>query len=113
MAADITSSPTIIQKLSMMTYTIEWTGTSPVGVLAVQVSNNYSQDAQGQVANAGTWIPIWVQYQGIPVVSIPVTGNTGNGVIDVDEIGAYAIRLVYTRTSGVGTMNAMINAKVS
>lgn len=107
MAGNITSEPTIIQKLSMIGYDISWTGTTPVGVMSVQVSNTYSENADGSVRNAGNWTTLTLS-------STPaVTGNTGNGFIDVDATGAFAIRLVYTRTSGTGTMNATITAKVA
>ncbi len=107
MAANITSKPTIIQKLSMIGYDISWTGTSPVGVMSIQVSNTYSENADGSVANAGNWTTLTLS------TTPSVSGNSGNGFIDVDATGAYAIRLIYTRTSGTGTMSATIAAKVS
>jgi hypothetical protein len=107
MASPIISAITVIQNLSMVSYDISWNGTSPVGVVTVQVSNTYSQNADGTVRNPGNWTAL--------VLSGPtnVSGNTGTGFIDVDEIAAYAIRLVYTPTSGTGTMQATINCKVS
>lgn len=107
MAASITSAVTIIQNLSMISYDISWTGSTPVGVMSVQVSNTYSQNGDGTVRNAGNWTTLTLS--DAPSVS----GNTGNGGIDVDATGFYAIRLKYTRTSGTGTMNATINAKVA
>lgn len=107
MSGNITSAVTVVQKLSMISYDISWTGTTPVGTLAVQVSNTYSQNADGTVKNAGNW-------QDLTLSTTPsVSGNTGNGFIDIDETAAYAIRLVYRRTSGVGTLNATVNAKVA
>ena len=107
MSANIISDVTIIQNLSMIGYDISWSGTAPVGVMSVQVSNTYSQNADGTVKNPGDWATL--------ALSAPtnVSGNTGNGFIDVDATGAFAIRLVYTRTSGVGTMQAVISAKVA
>lgn len=107
MAGNITSAVTIVQKLSMISYDVSWVGTTPVGVMSVQVSNTYSQNADGTVRNAGNWTTL--------TLSTPATvsGNTGNGFIDVDATGAFAMRLVYTRTSGTGTMNATISAKVA
>lgn len=91
----------------MISYDISWTGSTPVGVMSVQVSNTYSQNGDGTVRNAGNWTTL--------TLSDPpsVSGNTGNGGIDVDATGFYAIRLKYIRTSGTGTMNATINAKVA
>jgi len=105
MSGDITSDVTIIQNLSLIGYDISWTGSSPVGVMSVQVSNTYSLNSDGTVKNSGNWTTL--------TLSTPanVSGNTGNGFIDVDLTGANAIRLVYTRTSGTGTLNATIAAK--
>lgn len=107
MAGNLTSAVTIIQKLSMISYDISWTGSSPVGVITVQVSNSYSQNADGTVKNAGSWTTL--------ALSEPadVSGNTGNGFIDIDSTAGYAIRVIYTKTSGTGTMNVIINAKVA
>lgn len=113
MAGNITSSVTIIQKLSMISYGLSWIGTTPVGTIQVQVSNDYSIDATGETANAGTWNAITFSSAGLLVSSIPITGNTGNGFIDIDQIAAYAIRVVYTRTSGTGTLQCVLNAKVA
>ena len=107
MASAITSAVTIIQKLSQISYSYTWTGVSPSGTVAVQVSNDYSQNAAGAVTNPGTW-------NSLPLSVLPtVGGNTGNGQIDIDACGAYAIRTVYTPISGSGSLNAIINAKVS
>ena len=113
MATTIISAPTIVQKLSMVGYGLSWTGTSPVGTASIQVSNDYSQYADGSVNNPGTWTTMPVQYNGTTVTSVPVTGNTGNGFIDVDLTAAYAIRLVYTASSGTGTLQVIINGKVA
>lgn len=108
MAGNITSAVTVIQNLSMISYDVSWTGSTPVGVMSVQVSNTYSQNMDGTVKNAGNWSTLLLS-----PANPAVSGNTGNGAIDVMATGFYAIRLVYTRTSGTGTMNATINGKVS
>lgn len=107
MSSNIISAVTVVQNLSMISYDISWAGSSPVGVMSVQVSNTYSQNADGSVKNAGTWTTLTLS------TSPAVSSNTGNGFIDVDATGAYAMRLVYTVTSGTGTMQATINAKVA
>lgn len=107
MASNIISDVTIVQNLSMIGYDISWAGTAPVGSMSVQVSNTYSQNGDGTVRNAGNWTTLTLSSP------TPVSGATGNGFIDVDATGCYAMRLVYTRVSGTGTMNAVINAKVA
>ena len=112
-AASITSAPTILQSLTIPNYSVVWSGTTPIGTLAVQASDDYALNPDGTVQNAGTWNTLPLSLAGSSVTSIPVTGNTGNGMIDIYGLGAYAIRLVYTKTSGTGTLTAKINGKVA
>jgi len=114
MAADITSDVTILQSITGVSYSLSWTGTSPIGEASVEVSNDYALSADGQtVMNAGTWTTIDLNVSGSPASSISITGNTGTAFIDIDSIMAYAIRLFYDRTSGTGTLIAYINGKVA
>lgn len=113
-AASITSTPTILRSLTKVSYSASWTGSTPIGTLAVQCSNDYALGANGVVSNAGTWNTMTLNLAGVPVTSVPVTGNTGNGLIDLSGgTAAYATRLVYTKTSGTGTLNATFVGKVS
>jgi hypothetical protein len=107
MSGNITSAVTIIQNMSMISYDISWAGTTPIGTMSVQVSNTYSQNADGSVRNPGSWSTLTLS------TTPAVSGNTGNGFIDVDATGAFAMRLVYNFTSGTGVMQATINGKVS
>jgi hypothetical protein len=113
MSSNITSLPTIIQKLSELSYDVSWTGTSPVGTLTVQVSNTYAQNSAGQVSNPGNWTNLPLAGTTVVAGSVPIAVAPGNGFIDIDDMGGYAVRLVYTATSGTGTLNAVINGKVS
>lgn len=114
MGASITSAPTIIQKLSMISYEVDWAaGSTPVGSLSIEVSNSYSLNQDGSVHSAGTWTTMTLSYNGSSVTSIPVSGNSGNAFIDIDATGAYAMRLVYTRVSGTGSLTATVSGKVA
>lgn len=113
MAGNLTSKPTIIQNTSMPSYGLSWTSSSIDGAVSVQVSNDYSQNAGGGTLNAGTWNTIPLQYNGATVTSIPITVDNSNGFIDVPIIGAYSIRLVYTSTSGTGSLTVTLSGKVS
>ena len=112
MAGNLTSEVTILSNLSMASYGLSWSGTAPVGAVAVQLSNDYSVNPNGTVNNPGTWNTATLNYLGSQVQSIPVTGSPGSGFIDVSDTAAYAIRLVYTATSGTGTLQVVINGKV-
>lgn len=113
MAADITSDVTILQSLTSCSYQVSWTGTSPVGELFVQVSNDYELGPGGNVVNSGTWSNMTLSVNGSPEASIAISGNSGNGFIDIEKTAAYAIRLFYDRTSGTGSFTATIVGKVS
>ncbi len=113
MSDDINSEPTILQSLTRVSYQANWTGTTPIGTLSVEVSNDYALSPDGRsVLNAGNWTTVYVDYAGASVASVPVSGNAGTAFID-GVSAAYAIRLVYTSGSGVGTLDAFICGKVS
>jgi hypothetical protein len=111
MAANITSTPTILQSLTVVNYAVSWTGTSPVGELSVEASNDYVEGATGGLSG-GTWNVVPLTLNGSTVTEIPITGNSGNGMIDIPGLGAAAVRLVYTATSGTGSLTATIAGKV-
>ncbi len=111
-AATVTSTATILQSITSLNYAVTWTGTTPIGVLAVQASDDYQANGS-HVTNAGTWNTVPLNLSGASVTSIPITGNTGNGMIDIDGIAAYAVRLLYTKTSGTGTIVAVVTGKVA
>jgi hypothetical protein len=113
MSNDITSAVTVLQSISGVSYGISWTGSSPIGTLSLEVSNDYALEPNGTVKNAGTWAVVPLDVNGTTSDTIDVSGSTGNGFIDVDIMMAYAIRLIYSADSGSGTMTATIMGKVS
>ena len=107
MSTTIISEVTIIQNCSLISYDISWSGSSCTGTIAVQVSNTYEQNAQGGNYITGNW-------NTLPLSSVPtISQNTGNGAIDIDATGFYAIRLVYTPSAGTGSMNVTVSGKVA
>ncbi len=105
MSGDLVSAVTIIDQLMMLSYSIIWSGTSPIGSVSVEVSNDYALNGAGAVANAGTWTAL-------PLSAVTdISGNTDAGFIDIDANAGYALRLVYTSTSGVGTMQVIAMGK--
>ncbi len=107
MSSNLVSLATIKQSLSKVSYALSWVGTSPVGTVTVQVSNDYKLDPNGNLIGTPTWTSVWFNYQGSVVSSLPVTGNTGTGFIDI-ESSAYAIQLSYTYVSGTGLLTATV-----
>ena len=113
MASNITSAVTVLQSITKISYQFSWSGTSPVGTIALQLSNDYSLLPNGSVNNAGTWTTATISVNGSPASSVAISGNTGNGVIDVSPTATYAARVVYTAASGSGTLNCTIMGKIS
>lgn len=111
MAVNITSQASISPVMGRISYQAVWSGTSPVGTISIQGSNDYVLSSTGAVLNAGSWDTLTISYLGSPVQSVPVTGNTGNGIIDITTTGIYATRLVYTATSGTGSLTVTVFGK--
>lgn len=112
-ATSTASSATVLQGLSMVSYAVSWTGSTPTGTLALEISNDYSLEPNGSVNNSGTWNVVPINVNGAFATSAAVSGNTGNGFIDVQAIGGYAVRLLYTRSGGSGTMTITVAGKVA
>lgn len=109
MASSFNGPATIIKRLPGISYDVAWTG-NPTGTFTVQVSNTFSLDAKGNVANAGNWYTL-------PSSSFTGTlpapaGSAGAGFIDVVGTEAYAVRVQYTAVSGTGSCTVLAAAKV-
>ena len=107
MATDIISVPTVIQKLSMISYEVIWSGTAPIGEIIVEGSNDYSENVDGSVKNPGHWAMLPLSS------STPVIGNDDSGMIDIFATSVYAIRIRYVRSSGTGTLTVVASGKVT
>lgn len=114
MSGSITSQVTVLQQKTIGTYTYSWAGTSPVGTISVEISNDYEPGIMDSApVNAGTWTAIYFTLNGSTVASsAPVAGNTGTGVVEFST-GAYAIRTKFTFGSGIGTLQSVIMCKVA
>lgn len=113
MSGSLVSTITIVDNLTVYNYSYVWSGTSPVGTVSVQASNDVKLLANGTVDpnNTGTWNTLPLSSAGNLVTTVALSGNTGNGMIDVAPQGAYAIRTIYTFASGVGSLTATVIAK--
>lgn len=95
LSSDITSSETSVINLDKASIVIAWTGSSPVGTIEVQARNG-DQD---------TWRALDLG------AAVSVSGNSGNHRIVLNETPFTDIRIVYTASSGTGTVDAIITAK--
>lgn len=103
--ASLTSAITNIQFLDNIGIQLNFTG-APEGIFDVQVSADYAQDEFGNVTNVGNWIDLVLN----PVPS--ASGSADSVYIDIIQTSAPWIRVVYTRDTGTGTLNAFITAKM-
>ena len=103
MAVNQTSLATLLPKMAHASYTFVWMGSSPVGVLTCQVSNDYSLNPNGSVNNPGNWTTL--------PFAANVSANSGTGGFDITT-AFNAIRILYTATSGTGSLTATVAAKV-
>lgn len=88
MSGDITSIPLEIRLQDNIGFQLIWTGT-PVGTFDVQISADKI---------------IW---NSIPLATIiSANGTADTAYIDLMQLSAFYIRLVYNRTSGTGILNA-------
>lgn len=111
--AVITSAVTAIQFLDDIGFQFNFSG-APTGTFQIQVSADYNQDPEGNVLNAGNWIPVTLTYWN---GSAFVTGTTvptsvGSPIfIDLGLLSAPFIRAQYTNASSTGTLNAFVCGK--
>lgn len=112
--ASLTSAVTDIQFLDDIGIQFTWSG-SPVGSFAIQVSADYSQDLNGNVQNAGHWVPLTFTYwNGVTFVTdTSVPTSVGSPIyVDLALLSAPYIRAVYTKASGTGSLTTTITAKM-
>ncbi len=107
MADDAASIPTNIQWLDNVSVQLNWTGNAQ-GDFEIQASLDYlpsGDPTNNKVANAGNWVAIPLDQ------FVLAAGSADVALIDLNEIPFPWIRVVYTRTTGTGTLNGYIVAK--
>lgn len=114
MVSNIISPITDLQFLDNIGIQLDFSG-APVGNFQVQVSADYSQDLNGNVQEVGSWVPLILTYfNGVSFTSSPnVPTSVGSPIyLDLNQLSAPFIRVAYYATSGSGTLNAYITAKM-
>ncbi len=92
--ASTTSTVTETQNMDNIGIVINWTGTSPIGAVTIQVSND---QLQWNSLDFGS--------------TIDISGNTGSHIVEITQLPFSYLRAVYTKASGVGTLFASIACK--
>lgn len=96
LASNITSSIVSVKNLDKASIHVEWSGAAPVGTLSVEARNG----------EADNWYALDFGS------AISVSGNSGEHQIVFNELPFTDIRLQYSFTSGTGSIDAFITAKV-
>lgn len=107
MSASITSTPLIIQQEDSVAIQLNFTGT-PTGTFQVQGSLDYvppQPNFADQPTATGNWVNLTLSP--VPIAA----GAPDNILIDLYALSFPYIRLVYTRTSGSGTLEAYVSCK--
>lgn len=79
-------------------------GGSMSGTFSVQVSADHAQDTEGNETVAGNWITV--------VTASVTSGAPLLTYFDLNQLSAPWVRLIYTHSSGAGTVNAFITGKM-
>jgi hypothetical protein len=105
MATSLTSPVTSVEFLDNIGIQLNFTTADAVGAFAVEISADYQQDTEGNVTNAGNWIPLTLS------PSPAAAGASSQIYIDITQTSSPWMRVTYTRTSGTGTLNGWIVGK--
>lgn len=97
MAADITSDVVEVSQMDSAAILVEWTATTPNGVLEVYARHG----------DAGTWYLLDFNS------TITVTATNSFVQILLNSLPFTHVKLFYDRTSGTGSMTATITAKTA
>lgn len=100
----LTSPAVHILNLDNVYVQLDFTGT-PTGTFAVQVSGDHTQDQEGNVLVPGHWVTLTLSPS-------PAAAGAANDIgIDLNQLGAPYLRVVYTNASGTGVLNAFVSGK--
>jgi hypothetical protein len=90
--ATLTSATMDCEHMGMLAAECSWAGSSPVGVLQLQGS-----------VSGNNWFNVGS--------SVAVSGNTGCSYVSDSNVGYLYARVIYTKTSGTGTIAGFGEAK--
>lgn len=92
--ASTTSSSTNVQYTDNIGIVLAWTGSTPIGTITVQGSNDNTNWATLDFGSA-----------------ISITGDSGTDLLNINQFPCSYIRIVYTKSSGTGTITASMTTK--
>lgn len=101
LAGNLASTPIYVGHIMGWAVQGSWTGTSPSGDIKLQVSCD-----EGRSEEDPTGVTNWSDTD-----TVSVATNTGAFLLNKDAQYARWVRVIYTRTSGTGSISARINLK--
>lgn len=109
--ATVTSAVTNIQGLDNIGIQVNiLTGSNAAGTFDVQVSADHVE-VNGLVKVAGTWNKLGTPYAGT-ISSSVFTDGTASCYFDLNQLSSQYVRLLYTKSSGTGTFEAIVVGKM-
>lgn len=105
LGASFNTNATIIDYMDNCSYQINATTSDAVGTFKVQASLDYEAGNSLNNARTGNWVDLTLS--GTPSLS----SANDNIIINLNQVPFRAIRLVYTRTSGTGTVDIYVMNK--
>lgn len=99
--ASTTSAISNVENTDNIGIVLSWSGSSPVGTLTVDCSNDYDTQSPGSAH--------WVSLDFGSAISI--SGNTGSSIININQLPYTWLRATYTKGSGTGTLVAKLSTK--
>ena len=107
LAGNITSNPIPLDQIYGFAIQAVWTGV-PTGTLKLQASSD-SPSRQTQTSLGGP--DVITNWTDVANSSVALTGSSGNYMWNFTSCMFRYVRLVYTSTSGTGSITAEISAK--
>lgn len=104
MGANITSAAVEIALQDNIGIQLHWTGT-PSGTFDVQISADHLQDMEGNIQVPGNWVSLALS------PAIIASGAADDAYIDLNQMSARYVRLVYTRSAGTGSLDCTVMGK--
>lgn len=104
MSGSITSAIAEVKLQDNVGFQLKWSG-APVGSFAFQVSMDHLQDSKGNVTVPGNWVSLPVS------PAITAAGTPDDAYVDLNQVSATYVRVVYTRVSGTGVLDIFVDGK--
>ncbi len=107
------STVTWLQHARICSYVLSAGGTLD-GAWTIEVSNDYSGaggSAMGQAPTAGTWIDVTTGFKkldGTALAAVVHSTASANQYVQAAPVGARAVRVTFTATTGTGAVRAAV-----